>query len=394
MNITVVGMGYVGMSVAVLLAQNNDVRAVDISEKRVELINNKKSPIADEYIEKYLAEKKLSLSATTDSAEACKNADYVVISTPTNYDTETHYFDTSSVESVIEEVLKVNTHGYIVVKSTVPVGFTQRVRKEYNSDRILFSPEFLREGRALYDNLYPSRIIVSAPEEDEVGRIKAAEFAELLKNGAEKKEVDMLIINPSEAEAVKLFSNTYLAMRVAFFNELDTYAEVKGLNTKQIIDGVCLDTRIGSHYNNPSFGYGGYCLPKDSKQLLANFKDVPNEIIGAVVASNDTRMDFIADRIAEKNPVIVGVYRLTMKSGSDNFRQSSVQGIMKRLSAKNISVVIYEPTINGDKFENYVVERDFEKFKSECGVIIANRRSAELSDVSDKVYTRDLFNRD
>lgn len=394
MKIAVVGIGYVGLSVAVLLSQNNHVTAADISENRVNLVNARKSPIADEYIEKYLSEKSLDLTATTDVASACRDADFIVISTPTNYDTVNNYFDTSSVESVIEEVLRVNDHGYIVIKSTIPVGYTVSVREKYNCGRIIFSPEFLREGKALFDNLYPSRIIVSAPEEDKQAREKAEEFSKLLGEGAIKTDVPVLIINPSEAEAVKLFSNTYLAMRVAFFNELDTYAEVKGLNTKQIIDGVSLDPRIGSHYNNPSFGYGGYCLPKDSKQLLANFRDVPNDIIGAVVSANETRMDFVADRVASRNPEIVGVYRLTMKSGSDNFRQSSVQGIMKRLKAKNIRVVIYEPTLKTDRFDEYEVENDLEKFKSECGVIIANRFSSELSDVADKIYTRDLFNRD
>lgn len=397
MKITVAGTGYVGLSMAVLLSQNNEVTAVDIVPEKVGLINSRKSPIADQYIEKYLAEKPLQLTATTDWRSAYSSAEIVVTATPTNYDTEKNYFDTSSVESVIEQVNSVNDGCTIVIKSTVPVGFTVGLHKKFPdiAHRIIFSPEFLREGQALYDNLYPSRIIVGAPQEWEDSVQRANVFAELLQNGAIKQDIPTLHLNPTEAEAVKLFSNTYLALRVAYFNELDTYAEMKGLDARQIIDGVGLDPRIGSHYNNPSFGYGGYCLPKDTKQLLANYADVPNDIISAIVAANKTRKDYIADHIASKNPNIVGVYRLTMKSNSDNFRQSSIQGIMKRLSKRGIKVIIFEPTLKaGQPFFDYEVCGDFEEFKRRSDIIIANRMSAELSDVTDKVYTRDLYSRD
>ena len=395
MKITVAGTGYVGLSNAVLLSQHHSVTAVDIIEEKVELINARRSPIADEYIEKYLAEKELDLTATTDWRSAYTSADVIIIATPTNYDTEKNYFDTSSVESVIEQILGVNDRAVIVIKSTVPVGYTVGIRKQYECGRIIFSPEFLREGQALYDNLYPSRIIVGAPRDDEQACEAAKMFAGLLCEGAVKQDIPVLYTDPTEAEAVKLFSNTYLALRVAYFNELDTYAEMKGLDARQIIDGVCLDPRIGGHYNNPSFGYGGYCLPKDTKQLLANFADVPNDIITAIVSANATRKDYIADHIAALGVKTVGVYRLTMKSNSDNFRQSSIQGIMKRLSAKGLRVVVYEPTLKkGQGFFNYEICGDFEEFKRISDVIIANRRSAELSDVSDKVYTRDLYSRD
>ncbi len=395
MKITVAGTGYVGLSNAVLLSRHHSVTAVDIIEEKVELINARRSPIADEYIEKYLAEKELDLTATTDWRSAYTSADVIIIATPTNYDTEKNYFDTSSVESVIEQILGVNDRAVIVIKSTVPVGYTVGIRKQYECGRIIFSPEFLREGQALYDNLYPSRIIVGAPRDDEQACEAAKMFAGLLCEGAVKQDIPVLYTDPTEAEAVKLFSNTYLALRVAYFNELDTYAEMKGLDARQIIDGVCLDPRIGGHYNNPSFGYGGYCLPKDTKQLLANFADVPNDIITAIVSANATRKDYIADHIAALGVKTVGVYRLTMKSNSDNFRQSSIQGIMKRLSAKGLRVVVYEPTLKkGQGFFNYEICGDFEEFKRISDVIIANRRSAELSDVSDKVYTRDLYSRD
>lgn len=395
MRIAVAGMGYVGLANAVLLAQNNNVTAVDISADRVELLNCGVSPISDEYIEKYLAEKKLCLTATTDAESAYRDAELILIATPTNYDPDKNYFDTSSVESVIAQILAVNDRATIVIRSTVPVGYTQSVRERFGCDRIIFAPEFLREGRALYDNLYPSRIIVGAPQNSPDAQKRAREFAELLTQGAIKQDIPTLFTEPTEAEAVKLFSNTYLALRVAYFNELDTYCEIKGLDTKQIIDGVGLDPRIGSHYNNPSFGYGGYCLPKDSKQLLANFADVPNEIIGAIVSANKTRKDFIAEQIAAKQPQIVGVYRLTMKSDSDNFRHSSIQGIMKRLSKKGIRVIVYEPALKDkQRFYDYEVFSELESFKEISDVILANRLSDELCDVSEKVYTRDLYSRD
>ena len=394
MKIAVAGTGYVGLSLATLLSRQNEVVATDIVKAKVDLINAGKSPIVDKEIEEFLAQGKLNLRATVDAEDAYKEADFVIVATPTNYDEKANYFDTSSVESVIRAAAAANPTTTVVIKSTIPVGFCERVRGETGVDRILFSPEFLREGRALYDNLYPSRIIVGHPKGSSNLEAKAREFAGLLQAAAEKKDVDVLIMNTTEAEAVKLFANTYLALRVAYFNELDTYGESRGLDTKAIIKGVCLDPRIGDFYNNPSFGYGGYCLPKDTKQLLANYKDVPQSLIRAIVESNSTRKDFIAERIIERQPKTVGVYRLAMKAGSDNFRQSSIQGIMKRVKAKGIPVVVYEPSFAGEDFFNSKVIRNLDEFKAASDVIIANRMTDELLDVKDKVYTRDLYSRD
>ena len=394
MRIAIAGTGYVGLSMAVLLAQHNTVTAVDIVPEKADLINRRISPIADSEIQEYLSTRPLDLTATTDGDSAYRNADLVLISTPTNYDPDQNYFDTSSVESVIRQVMAVNPSAAVVIRSTVPVGFTESARVKHGCRRLLFSPEFLREGRALYDNLYPSRIVVGVSQDESQLQQTAEDFAALLREGAVKKDIPVRFMAPTEAEAVKLFANTYLALRVSYFNELDTYAQVRGLDTRAIIEGVCLDPRIGDQYNNPSFGYGGYCLPKDTKQLLANYRDVPQNIISAIVAANSTRKDFIAEQILARHPRIVGIYRLTMKAGSDNFRQSSIQGVMKRIKAKGVEVVVYEPALREDRFFNSRVIRDLDEFKRVSDVIVANRYSDDIRDVPDKVYTRDLYFRD